>query len=517
MDFKINRETVHASECIYEGVQEQGIELDYILPDYYPDIFRLVRCEVTPTVTDYLVSGDKLSYELRCDIKILYCGESGETLQCVSRRQTFSKTADIGRMCENAAVRLQPKTDYINYRAVNKRRLDVRGAVSVRISVEGEKNHEVISDVFGMHMQIRKTPVRFAVKKINVVKNVQITEDTEISAAQPPVISIINCRCSVSDCDKKMVSGKLLAKGEADIRILYSCEKDGTSSLETMAFVIPYSQIVDMDGMDESYECSVSAEVVGCDITPTADKNGENRIIRCELEIRLGCNAVKTAEIMLGTDAYSTVYPCETFSSEIRAEQLPVTYTETFRHNAKICDGDNVPQTVYSMWCTPRNINTRIAEDGRHLIISGMLTYTMAAKDSAGIIVMPDKDEAFEETTELDGYCPDGSVSVDVCVSGVSYNISSDGVLTAKADISAKISVYSAAVINALTDISVDSSIKKERDGDYSIKLYYGVENEEIWDIAKRYSTDAAAIMEENDLVGERLENGGMLLIPIIN
>jgi hypothetical protein len=141
----------------------------------------------------------------------------------------------------------------------------------------------------------------------------------------------------------------------------------------------------------------------------------------------------------------------------------------------------------------------------------------MAAKDSAGIIVMPDKDEAFEETTELDGYCPDGSVSVDVCVSGVSYNISSDGVLTAKADISAKISVYSAAVINALTDISVDSSIKKERDGDYSIKLYYGVENEEIWDIAKRYSTDAAAIMEENDLVGERLENGGMLLIPIIN
>ena len=63
----------------------------------------------------------------------------------------------------------------------------------------------------------------------------------------------------------------------------------------------------------------------------------------------------------------------------------------------------------------------------------------------------------------------------------------------------------------------VDDSIKKERDGDYSIKLYYGAENEEIWDIAKRYSTSAAAVMEENELDGERLKNGAMLLISIIN
>ena len=41
MELKINRETVPAAECIYEAVQEQGIELDYILPDYYPDIFGL--------------------------------------------------------------------------------------------------------------------------------------------------------------------------------------------------------------------------------------------------------------------------------------------------------------------------------------------------------------------------------------------------------------------------------------------------------------------------------------------
>ena len=89
MEFKVNRETISAAECVYEGIQEQGIEMDYILPDYYPDVFKLVRCEAVPVISDYSVNGDKLTYELRCDMRILYCSENGSILQCVNQKQTF--------------------------------------------------------------------------------------------------------------------------------------------------------------------------------------------------------------------------------------------------------------------------------------------------------------------------------------------------------------------------------------------------------------------------------------------
>lgn len=517
MDFKINRETVSAAECIYEGLQEQGIELDYILPDYYPDIFRLVRCEVNPSIADYSVSGDRLTYELACDIRILYCSEGGSMLQCVSQRRSFSKTVEYGRFCENPSVKLIPKADHINYRAVNKRRLDLRGAVSVKIRVEGEKNQEVICDAFGLNVQLRKTAVKYASKKLAAEKTLQLSEEIEISAAQPAAANIVSCRCSVPECEKKMISGKLLVKGEADVRLLYSCEKDGEGVLEPLSFSLPYSQIIDMDGLDDSYDCDAAAEVVCCEVTPAADKNGENRLLKCEAELRICCRAVKTASVMLGTDAYSTVHPCEITTADIRAEQIPVVYTEGFKHTAKICEGDSVPQTVYSMWCTPKNINTRCSEDGKKLIISGMLTYTMAAKDSGGMIIITDKDEAFEEAAELECGNDGNSVAAQISVSGVSYNISPENVLSAKADITARISISGSSVVRALTDISIDESVKKKRDGDYAIKLYYGVENEEIWDIAKRYSTCVNAVMEENELAGERLESGGMLLIPIVN
>jgi ribulose-5-phosphate 4-epimerase/fuculose-1-phosphate aldolase len=82
-------------------------------------------------------------------------------------------------------------------------------------------------------------------------------------------------------------------------------------------------------------------------------------------------------------------------------------------------------------------------------------------------------------------------------------------------NISVNITLSDSSGFNALTALSVDDSAKKQRDGDYAVKLYFGTDKENIWDIAKRFSTEVEAIMEENDLSDTTLENGRMLLIPI--
>lgn len=512
MDFKINKETIPSAEIVYSGIQEQGVELDYILPDYYPDVFRLIRCDVCPVIADHSINGDRLSYELKCDITLLYCDEESGAVQCITQKQTFSKSVELKKSPVAAEVILSPKTDHVNFRAVNKRRLDVRGAVSVKISVSSERNQEVISDAFGMNIQLKKMPLKYASKKLTAEKMIQLSEDMELTPAQSPVIGIIRTQCSVSGCEKKIVSGKLLAKGDITVKMLYSC----SSGIEPMDYSMPFSQIVDMEGIDDSFECTVNAEVIGCSITPSADKNNENRILRIEPEVRISCRAVKFSEIMVAADAYSTVYPCETMIENIRAEQLPSVFAEVFRHTARLAEGDSVPKNIYAMWCTPKNINTRLGNDGNSVVVSGMLTYSMAAEDASGAIIMPDRDEAFEETIEIGDDLSGAVVTADIVGTDISYNISSEGILNAKADITVRISAGSSFDLRALTDVTIDDSVKKQRDGDYAFKLYFGVENEDIWDIAKRCSTGVEAIMEENDLADRRLESGSMLLIPII-
>lgn len=159
MDLKINREMLPVTEVILDEMQEQSVELDYVLPDYDPDIFRMIGCEIQPTIVTSTTGTDRITYELRADIRVLYCGSGSTLLQCVTQQMTFTRNVELPRPSEDPIVTLRPRTTYANCRAVSPRRLEVRGAVSVAVHVTGDRRQEVIQDVFGMHVQLRKVPV----------------------------------------------------------------------------------------------------------------------------------------------------------------------------------------------------------------------------------------------------------------------------------------------------------------------------------------------------------------------
>lgn len=277
MDLKINREMLSVSEKIYDGVQEQSVELDYILPDYYPDIFKLIKCCIVPTIISSNINGDSLTYELLADVKILYCSEKDNKLQCINQKMTYSKTVQMGANVNKPMVSLIPKADHINCRVVNQRRIDMRGAVSIKVKITGETTQEVICDIFGMNAQMKKIPVEYAAKKIIENKTITVNEDVELNMSKPSVSGIVRSDVILSEPDKKIISNKLVVKGDAEVKVLYTCS-DG---METMNFSVPYSQIVDMEGLDENYDCSVNLRLVSCDIIANTNSDGENKLLKC--------------------------------------------------------------------------------------------------------------------------------------------------------------------------------------------------------------------------------------------
>ena len=512
MDLKINREMLTVSESIFDGIQEQSVELDYILPDYFPDIFKLVKCCIVPSVLSYSINGDTVSYELQADIKILYCSEQSNTLQCICQKMTFNKSIQLSETAEKPSVTLVPKTDHINCRVVNQRRIDMRGAVSIKIKITGERTQEVICDIFGMNAQMKKLPVEFAAKKISAFKSISASEDFELNSSNQPVISIIRTYSVINVTDKKIVANKLVLKGEASVCVLYSCE----NGLESMKFPVPFSQIVDMDCLDESFTCSVKAETASCDVTASADSNGDARILKCELRINVSCSAVKNLPAELVTDVYSTSFPCEFASSRLKIEQAPVEINELIQEKLTIESENGNVECVYDTWCVPKNINTAVNNEEKTLVVSGMIDYCVMIKNETGMPAIIEKTEAFEHTIPVNGISETSSADINVTSVDCSYTITSSDSISIKADLRITGNVFLSSSCEAVTEVNFDGSVKKVRDGDYALKLYYGVEGEDIWEIAKRYSTSVRSIMEENDLDEERLTKSGMLLIPIV-
>ena len=131
---EMNREnTISTEAVVYEGQAEQGIELDYVLPDYYPEIFKVLKCSLSPAIVSKTISGDnRLLLDGVVYIRVMYLAENSEELHCVEQRTTWSKAVELGKkpIEGEPAIRVTAKSDYCNCRAVSPRRIDVRGAIS---------------------------------------------------------------------------------------------------------------------------------------------------------------------------------------------------------------------------------------------------------------------------------------------------------------------------------------------------------------------------------------------------
>lgn len=516
MDFRVNRESIPLSEIIFSGTQEQSVELEYILPDYLPDIFKIVKCRVIPGISSKNISSDKAVYEITADIKVLYQDEHSSMIHCINQRLSYTKTLDFSRPCENADVTLIPKLDYINCRAVNQRRLDIRGAVSIKSNVVSSVNQEMICDAFGMNIQLKKIPIEYISGRITAEKSLSLNEELELNSAKPSVCGIIRSDVTLISGEKKVIANKLVIKGEAVIDILYTYENDGGNGMETMQYTIPYSQIIDAEGIDESFECISHQEVSMCDVSVSADSKGENRIFRCDIMINICCHAYKMAHAEVVSDVYSTLYPCEYECSPVRNEKMPVIMEEIHQSKSTAeCPDGNI-ECVYDVWCSAGNINTRINPENKEIFITGTAQYSVMVKKSDGTVMLIEKDEIFEHTMQHDSINENSVVNVTVNPVLCSYTLSSDDKVSVKSDLKITAEIRNTDIFEAVNSIMPDDSVKKVRDGDYALKLYYGVENEEIWSIAKKYSTSVSAIMEENDLECDRLKQNGMILIPIM-
>ena len=506
---KMNRDnTISTEAVVYEGQAEQGIELDYVLPDYYPEIFKVLKCSLTPAIVSKTITAD---YRLLLDgvvyIRVMYLAENSDELFCVEQRTTWSKAVELGKknMEGEPVVKVNAKVDYCNCRAVSSRRIDVRGAISCKIRVNGLNVFElpVLSD----DLIVRTKEITACPAPLTAAKQYNLREEIETGAKGISYILSIDTVPTINDV--RIIADKAVIKGSINVSALYGVKSEGTGSkeLEKMSADIPISQILDIRGIDDTFVCIPELCVMNCELIPSSDSG----ILSCEIIGECRVKAYREEKILLPTDVYSTRFETEHTSANLRSISQPKKINEQLTLRSSVTSGMGEFEAVWDSRCELSNLVCR-AEHGE-LTLTGQLISQAIGKVS-GLPCFAEKTEAFESKISNPDITPETLIEFTAQPNGNSFSITNDGAVGISTLVDFNGSILSQQSFDVLKSVNVMEDKPRVRDEDIALRIIYTNGTEDCWSLAKRCGTTVEALMNENSIESDDTPITGMVIIP---
>lgn len=512
MNYDVGKNTVSVNHMIFDGCQESPIDIEFSLPDYCPDIQRILKCHVSPEIDSRNISGDRLNIEGTINIHLIYLDPDKMQIRCCENSSSFSSSIDIKSNPENAFPTTSIKLGYLNCRATSPRKIDIHGAFSICAKVYGKEDIEIPSHINGEDIEQKVLNITASDLVGIGQQQFSINEVLDLGQGNFTAEKIIRSSANFNLEDYKYVSGKIAIKGEVILRILFLGSPD-TDQIDSMEYSIPVSQIVDVPGVDENSKCVINVELLSHNEKITNESQDEN-LISVDIKAVATIMAYEDKEVNLVTDAYSTEFNIETTNDYVRVCKLEDTLNDTFSSKINVELPDIKVSKIIDSFADI--ITSSAYKEDDKIKITGKASLYVFGVDSESIPFY------IERIIDIDHERPFTDESADnleiytkLVPSGVNYRIVGSDSLEIKIDFKLLADVFSCTKHNVVTEASTDSQTPKAKDTSSGLTIYYTEEGENIWDIARKYYTCEDLIKKENNLQSDIIEESGMLLIPM--
>jgi hypothetical protein len=510
MDYMLERERIAVGEILFDGCQEQPIDIDVNLPDYCPDIQRILKCQIYPKISSRSITGDRLMLDGSYTVKIFYLDPEGKCVRCHECDDSYTAEIALKQQAENAMVSAFARVEYVNCRASSPRRLNVHGSFSLCAKVISTGQCEMVSNICGSDVEQQKLQttanelVGFAQQQFSV------DEVLELGQGKPPADAIVRSDAYVVLQDCKIAAGKLMTKGEANVKFLYrTVEENG--ELETMEYSLPFTQMLDCDGVTDDCTCFISMNVVSADAQIKNDYSGDKTFFDTQVKISATAKAYRQKKIVLVNDAFSRSYDMNIDAKQRTMESFAESVQDTVYHKAELTQEGTAITKVIDVWSEMASATASFA-DGK-MKLKGKYNLCVLARNEQNAPFYFERMIDFEHELSCSAE-GDLKCEPEVTTGAISYRISGSGI-EIKTEIFIRAEIVRRITFKSVTAVTADETKPVARDTSASLCLYFADAGESVWDIAREYRTSMASVCAENGITGDVVENRGMLLIPM--
>lgn len=512
MECKLTHDTIEVNEVVFDAMVEQPIELDCLLPDYCPNVFKVLKCKMVPRMTASRITGGEVVIDGVATIFIVYICEETSHVRSFVQKVPFTKTVTLKSPCESPVAEVQMQCEYINCRGVNSRRFDLRGAVGIRLRVTDQRKETVVCNAEGSGIQKRQDSMKMDGECKQACKSFTVREELELPGGNPPVASVLYHSENTTVTDVKVIANKVIIKGDVLLHIVY-CPLGEDECPQMVEYTIPMSQIIDLPGVDDRFLCNVRLEVCSAEIEPKTTMDGDSRLLSTEIFLVCICTCIQEEEKQIIRDMYSTGCGCELEQKRMNVRRTTRLPSLTSMVQVSIDTPDEEVQTIYDVWCEVARLSMKPGGNGFSL--DGEFDICAICAGSSGTPLAVDKRVEFHDDIGRDVGVDDCEIEAVAQIRSVSYHVTGDKKIDLRIELS--LTAYAVQIVSvpAIVNVTLDESQAVDRDQRSAVTLYFAQEGEQVWEIAKRYHTSVSAIIEENDLESEVMNEGHILLIPL--
>lgn len=510
MQLNVIKQEIGVDESLNKSNLEQNIDADITLPDYCPDVLRILKCAVIPKINSVNVSAGRATADGNAQIKIIYVSSNG-LVNCFEQDFPFSKYIELKDDSEENCVKVRAKTDYVNCRAVSSRRLDVHSCVNVSFNCCKLKKNELITGVEEDFLQMKKCDIESVSVQGLTQRNFSMSETAVIGDDKPNIKNIIDSSACTVLSDIKVINNKLLIKGDLIVDIIY-CSEGEQSDIESFEHSMPISQIIEINGIKDDNKCSVDLEIISLNTEIKTDSSGENKLVDISALIDARVTATSEENLSVAVDAYSIAGDVKLEHKNMSFYLLEESLDETFLCRSQLDLSSVGAQKILAFWCS--DITKACSFNNSEFTVDGTFTAHFIYTDTDNSTGYTERTVDFNFKRELKGDIKSFKANPNVQITGTTATCTSQGETDIKVELKISCDIYSCRDINIISSIEpVESGDEPKRSS--SIVIYFADSGETLWDIARRYKTSVEAIQRENSLNDEEaMEEKRMLLIP---
>ncbi len=503
----------------FEEVSHDEISAEYNLPDYLPDINRLLKISAKVCESQHDLSGDSVAYDGKLKCSILYATGDG-SMKSAEFERDFSGDTSVSGTAGDCEIRFSAQIDSVSCRLQNPRKLTARLKLALTTTVLCPVPTEPcvvgkLSPDEESTIESREYGVAGVVRLIAEERNTPVSEDVELDAGLPAIEEIVAVEMEPPVLDVRAGENKVLYKGEIPATILYLAARDDDAPVGVAPRYVSFSASIPIageivaEGVSERHVAFAGVSVSSPEFRPQANAFGENRTAELDFDYSVEVELYSNEEATLTVDMYSTAYEsaCEMAAISYESVLTSKCFNFSSEGSAPIEDGDfkTIVMTSAAASFGP------VEKQGNKLRFSGEASVCVILTNGEGVYLARNFVVPLRAQTETPPLSDAFTACVRPTVISTVARIDGDSVIVNLETMMSYL-IFEKHTEARVTKLSVykEKPISCERNA--SLTLCYPAVSDTLWSVAKRYSTTVSALMEANGISAE--STPAVLVIP---